>query len=387
MNKVVHISLAVAVAFVFGIAGGYLGSLLNGSDDVRVNSEGIIVEEHSYIEESMLIDAIDRVAPSVVSVLALQEVPLVPFYDPSHDRKYILGYEPQEVSGGTGFIVTADGLIMTNKHVVENEEAQYVVVFHDGTQYDVEVVSKDPFDDVAVLRIVTDEEEKFPTVEFGDSDDLQIGQKVFAIGNALAMYGHSVTSGIISAKEREVSAYNEVGDDYENLFGLLQTDAAINFGNSGGPLVDLNGNVVGMSVATAEFGESIGFVIPVNDLKPTIKNIEEHGEILRPILGVRFVMLTPSQAEDLELSVTHGAIVISGEFSSEPAVIEGGSADKAGIREMDVILEVDGKELSLENPLHKVIRNYNPGDTVEMKILRGDKEILLDVELQGVGDL
>ncbi len=378
MKNVTHIFLAVAVAFVFGVLGGYLGYVF--SDDT-------VIGNHSYIEESKLISAIDKVAPSVVSVLAMQEMPVVPFYDPSHDRKYILGYEPQEVSGGTGFIVTSDGLIMTNKHVVENETVEYRAVFQDGTEYDVELVSKDSFDDVAVLRIVTEGVTEFPTVELGDSDDLQIGQKVFAVGNALAMYGHSVTSGIISAKGREVSAYNETGDDFENLFGLLQTDAAINFGNSGGPLVDLDGNVVGMSVATAEYGESIGFVIPINDLKPAIKNIEEHGEIMRPILGVRFVMLTQQQAQDLELKVSEGALVISGEFSSEPAVITGGAADEAGIKEYDVILEIEGTTLTLEKPLHKVIRNYNPGDSVEMKILRDGEEIMFDVVLKGSEDL
>lgn len=387
MEKVRYWPVFILFSFVFGGVGGFLGARFAEPEIPSKIDNKQIVENKSYIEESEIITAIEKISPSVVSVVAFQDLPLTPFYDPSHDRRYILGYEPQEVAGGTGFIVTADGLILTNRHVVESDTSDYKVILSDGIEFSAEIVSKDPFDDVAVLRIISEEKLDLPVVSFGDSDDLKVGQKVFAVGNALAVYGNTVTAGIISAKGREVAAYDEFGENPENLFGLIQTDAAINLGNSGGPLVNLVGEVIGMNVATADEGDAIGFAIPVNDLKPVLKSIEQYGEIIRPVLGVRFIMINAKEAEELQIDTDHGALLISGEYSDEPAITSGGAGEEAGLKEFDVILEVEGVVLDFDNPLQRVIRNYNPGDKVELTVLRDGKEITIDVTLKSSKDL
>lgn len=387
MEKVKYWPVFILFSFVFGGVGGFLGAHFVESQPPPKIDNKQVVENKSYIEESEIISAIEKVSPSVVSIVAFQDLPLTPFYDPAHDRKYILGYEPQEVSGGTGFIVTADGIVMTNRHVVESDTSQYKIILSDGREFSAEIVSKDLFDDIAVLRIISEEKLDLPVVIFGDSDDLKVGQKVFAIGNALAVYGNTVTAGIISAKGREVAAYDEFGENPENLFGLIQTDAAINFGNSGGPLVNLAGEVVGMNVATVEEGDAIGFAIPVNDLKPVVKSIEKYGEIVRPVLGVRFIMITEKEAKEMQIDTDHGALLISGEYSDEPAISPGGAGEEAGLKEFDVILEIEGVILDFDNPLQRVIRNYNPGDKVELTVLRDGKEITVVVTLKSSKDL
>ena len=359
----------VSLALVAGAVGGYFGAGI-GDEDGFCGSCGSekIVEDHVYVEESEIIDAIEKVSPAVVSIVEKEEKK-VSFFE---------SFLP-ESGGGTGFIVSKDGYILTNKHVVSSDKKVYKAVFSDGSEYDVTLVSKDPFDDIAVLKLEYSGDKDLPFVAFGDSDKLKVGQKVFAIGNSLAMYGNSVTSGIISAKGREVYAYNDFGGSFQNFYGLIQTDAAINLGNSGGPVVNLKGEVVGMSVATAEFA------VPVNDLKPVLASIKEYGKILRSVLGVRFLMLSPFDAKELNLPVDYGAVLVSGQFIDQPAVAKGSAGDKAGLKEMDVILEIDGVKVTLTNPLQKIIRNYKPDEKVVLKVLRDGKEMMIDVVLEGSG--
>ena len=365
----------VSLALVAGAVGGYFGAGIGDEGGSCGSCEsGKVVEDHVYVEESEMIDAIEKVSPAVVSIVEKKEKP-VSFFE---------SFLP-EAGGGTGFIVSKDGYILTNKHVVSSDKKVYKAIFSDGSEYDVTVTSKDPFDDIAVLKLDYSGDKDLPFVVFGDSDNLKVGQKVFVIGNSLAMYGNSVTSGIVSAKGREVYAYNDFGGSFQNFYGLIQTDAAINLGNSGGPVVNLKGEVVGMSVATAEFADNVGFAIPVNDLKPVLASIKEYGKILRPVLGVRFLMLSPSDAKELNISVDYGAILVSGQFVDQPAVAKGSAGDKAGLKEMDVVLEVDGVKVSLKNPLHKVIRNYKPDEKVVLKVLRDGREMMIDVVLESSG--
>jgi serine protease Do len=286
--------------------------------------------------------------------------------------------------GGTGFIVDASGLVVTNKHVVLNKKANYKVILSDGSEYLAKFLSEDPFDDVAVLKIQT-EKINFPVVALGDSDDLKIGQKVVAIGNALAMYGNTVTSGIISAKGREVEAYNDYGT-IQNMTGLIQTDAAINLGNSGGPLVNLDGAVIGMNVAVQELAQSIGFAIPIDDLKPVIASVKKNGEVIRPVVGLNFVMMTKSQAQEFDKTLDHGALLVVNGVSGRSAIQKDGAADKAGLKDMDVILSVDSIPVTLENPLHKIIRNYNPGDTLALSVWRNGKIVEFELTLKSNKD-
>jgi len=356
-NSSKSFALFLASAFVMGLVGAFVGGRLFNAN----LSNGRIVEDHVYLEDSQLIQAINKVDSAVVSIVTANSLDPKSLEIPSKDDVY----------GGTGFIVDASGLVLTNKHVVLDKRANYKIVLSDGSEYLAKFLSEDPFDDVAVLKIQNSKND-FPIVELGNSENVKIGQKVVAIGNALAMYGNTVTAGIVSAKGRDVEAYNDYGD-VQNMSGLIQTDAAINLGNSGGPLVDLSGEVIGMNAAVQEAANNIGFAIPIDDLKPVIASVKKNGDIVRPVLGVSFVMLTKSQAQDLDKGLNNGALLVVNNDSGGSAIQKGGAADKAGLKDMDVILSVNSIPVTLENPLHKIIRNYNPGDTVSLSVWRNGK--------------
>lgn len=371
----------IGIAVVIGAGLCFIVLKLSDSDENQT-----VVQEHSYIEQSQLISAIEKVMPTVVSIRVFEDFKVTAL--PSSENSFDLTFDSEEVTGGSGFIVSSDGLVLTNKHLLEGKNLSYSVML-DGNEYPAKFVSEDPFDDVAVLKITPENGEKinFPVIQFGNSDNLKIGQQVLAIGNALALYGNTVTAGIISGKGREIYAFNEEGTSGENLSGLIQTDAAINFGNSGGPLVNLQGEVIGMNVAVAEFANNIGFALPINDLKPLIKSVEKYGEIVRPVLGVRFVMLSKNQAKELGLDFDYGAILSGGSKVGENAVIAGGSADAAGLEEGDIIIEVDGVKVDQNNSLQKIIRRYNPGDKVVLKVWRGGEFLMKDLVLKSNKDL
>lgn len=376
MENVRNLLFVLFGGLIAGVFGGFVGIKVFDSNEFN-DSPYRIVEEHVYIEDSKIIEAIGKVDPAVVSVISSSDI----------DPKSLEAANPEDVYGGTGFIVDAAGLIFTNKHVVADDDAEYKIVLNDGREFLVEILSVDPFDDVAVLKIQSDEDLNLPVVNFGDSDQLKIGQRVVAIGNALAVYGNTVTAGIVSAIGRDVVAYNDFGGTLQNLSGLIQTDAAINLGNSGGPLINLDGQVIGMNAALAESADNIGFAIPVNDLKPVINSVKKYGEIIRPVLGVNFLMLNKNQAKDFDAALDHGAILIDGGVSGRSAVAPGGAAAKAGLREADIILSVDSKEVVFENPLQKIIRNYNPGDEIKLKVWRDGQIIDVNVVLKSNKDL
>lgn len=384
------------------ILAGFLGGILSVFVLTPVRWGDVTsktIERGYYVEESQTIEAITKVSSSVVSVVVFKDVPVGfsggisdfgfsdPFFftTPFLDEAVSTETEYREISGGTGFIVSPEGLVLTNKHVIDHDGGDLFVILADGTEHPAALVSMDPFEDVAVLQIIS-ETEVFVPVVFGDSDSLQIGQKVFAVGNALGQYENTVTSGIISAKGRDVAAFNDFSS-IVNFSGLLQTDAAINFGNSGGPLVDLDGEVIGMNAAIAEAASGISFAIPVNDLKPILASIVKYGEIIRPVLGVRFVMLTEKQASEMGLPVRRGALVIGGDALDSTAVVEDGAADLAGIVENDVIIEVNGVPVSVDLPLHKLIRKYSPGEAISLKIFRDGAMLDLGVVLKSTNDL
>ncbi|MCX6735027.1 MAG: trypsin-like peptidase domain-containing protein [Candidatus Peregrinibacteria bacterium] len=358
-NSSKNVAVFLGLAFVSGLIGGFAGDRLYNTN-FKIESGKLIVD-HVYIEDSQVVQAINKVDPAVVSIVTSDNL----------DSKSLIIPKKDEIYGGTGFIVDASGLVLTNKHVILDKKANYKVVLIDGSEYLAKFLSEDPFDDVAVLKIQS-EKVNFPVVTLGDSENLQIGQKVVAIGNALALYGNTVTAGIISAKGREVEAYNDYGA-IQNMTGLIQTDAAINLGNSGGPLVNLDGEVIAMNAAVQESANSIGFAIPIDDLKPIIASVKKNGEIVRPVLGVNFVMMTKSEAQDLDKTLDHGALLVVNDRNGRSAIQKGGAADKAGLKDMDVVLSVNSIPVTLENPLHKIIRNYNPGDVVTFQVWRNGK--------------
>lgn len=318
-------------------------------------------------ESSAFIDTAKKISPSVVSISTTSNV------------QDFFGQVVTQSGGGTGFIITADGLILTNKHVVEQTGATYTVFTSDGTSYPAKIQSTDPFNDLAVLKI---DANNLPVVELGDSDELQVGQWVMAVGNALAKFNNTVTTGVISAKERQIQASDSSGANSENLEGLLQTDAAINPGNSGGPLVNLQGQVIGINTAVASDAQGIGFAIPINTAKSAIDSIKKSGKIVRPYLGVRYVQITSDIAKQNNLSVTNGAWVLRGSGTGQVAVVPGSPADKAGIVENDIITAVGGDKIDENHSLSRLLQNYDIGKTVELTVLHQGKEKKVNVTLE-----
>lgn len=359
------------LSLIFGILGGglaskvivpYLLKKLGQSEEI------IIPEKYEKIkveEESAIIDAIRKVSPAVCSITSERSV-----YD-------IFGDVTTQKSGGTGFILTSDGYILTNKHVTSDKNAKYTVLTSDGQDYKAKVVAYDPLNDLAVLKI---EAKNLSVVEIGDSSDLKIGQRVIAIGNALGEFQNTVTVGVVSAKGRAVTAGDGLGSG-ERLENLIQTDAAINPGNSGGPLVNLAGQVVGINTAMAK-AENIGFAIPINIVKPIdnfINNLEKKGKIIRPMIGIRYISITKELASLNNLPVKEGALVYGG--VGELAVIPGSPAALAGIKEGDIILAIGDDEINPNYSLSQIIQEYQPGDEIELKILRNGKELRLKLTL------
>jgi S1-C subfamily serine protease len=271
----------------------------------------------------------------------------------------------QGEAAGSGFVVTSDGYLVTNAHVVAGTDSAQVV-FTDGNEFSAEVVGSDAAADLAVLKI---DGQNLPTATLGDSDEVQVGDAVVAVGNALALDGGpSVTSGIVSGLDRDLSAQGG-----GTLVDVLQTDAAISPGNSGGPLVDANGNVIGINTAIADptTAENIGFVIPISHAAPIIDQLREG----RPaaFLGVGTTVVTPALAAEEGLSVDHGAYVED--------VTSGSGADEAGIQVGDVIVEIDGAEIASSGDVQAAVRSNEPGDTVAVVIVRGGDTISVDATL------
>ncbi|MFH1714144.1 MAG: trypsin-like peptidase domain-containing protein [Candidatus Nealsonbacteria bacterium] len=347
-------------------------------------------------QEELVIKAVKNNDPAVVSVIATKDVPVFEqqFYNPFEDFDQFFndpfqlqipqyeqqGTEKQEVSGGTGFLVSEDGMVLTNKHVVLDEEADYTVFTNEGKNYPAEVLARDPFQDLAILKINQEDSsaEKFKIVKLGDSGALQMGQTVIAIGNALGEFRNTVSVGTVSGLGRTITASG--GGIVETIEDVIQTDAAINRGNSGGPLLNLKGEVVGINTAMVQGAQSIGFAISINKAKRDIEQVKQQGKIVYPFLGIRYVLITEKIKEEEGLGVDYGILILGGE-SGKLAVVPGSAAEKAGLQERDIILEFNGQKITLENSLVKLIQKYSPGEKVVLKILRQDQEKIISVVL------
>ena len=352
------------VALLSGMAGGYL---INQKDSKPTLDQ----QKKIVTSQSNLISEIAKtVSPSVVSINL----------NITDDSAGFFGYGGSTAqAAGTGIILTADGVIVTNRHVVPEGSSNVAVTLSDGTEFkDVEVLgrtnSSDSLD-VAFLKIKDLNGKKLTPASIGDSSKLQVGDSVVAIGNALGQFQNTVTSGIISGFGRSVQAGSSSGSDSsESLVDLLQTDAAINEGNSGGPLVNMNGQVIGMNTAVAGGGaENIGFAIPINNIKGLINQILKDGSISRPFLGVRYIPLTSSIAKQLNLSVNYGAYIPAADTQSGDAIIADSPAAKAGLKEKDIIVAVDGKKVDQNNSLTGLLSTHSPGDKIELTVLRDGK--------------
>jgi S1-C subfamily serine protease len=247
---------------------------------------------------------------------------------------------------------------------------------NDGQKFTAKVLARDPIQDVAVLKI---EANNLIPVTLGNSDNIEIGQTAIAIGNALGEFRNTVSSGIISGLMRSITAGG--GGFSEQLDEVIQTDAAINPGNSGGPLLNLYGEVIGINTATATNAENIGFAIPVNKIKRDIQDVKTSGKITYPFLGVRYVLVNKTIQDQNKLSVDYGALIQGGSGANEPAITAGSPAEKAGLKENDVILEIDGKKITEQNTLSKILMQYSVDAKINLKILRNDKEQTISVTL------
>lgn len=334
------------------------------------NIKNVIAEQLQFDEQSATITAIKKVTPAVVSISVIDDATYTQIDLGTGQTSKVTS---KQVKGnGTGFIISADGYILTNKHVIEvgSSNASYKIILNSGKQYYAQLIGKDPLNDLAVLKIF---DKNLPYVELGDSDKLEMGHTVIAIGNVLGQLSNSATKGIVSGLARSLTASNSLGNA-EALNNVIQTDAQINPGNSGGPLVNLDGKVVGINVATESSGASIGFAIPINDAKPVIDSIKTIGRIVRVRLGVRYVMITPAIAIENKLNSQNGAWITS-MGTEEPAVVADSPAAVVGLQENDIITEVNGIKIDGRTSLLSVVQKYKPGNKIAIKFLRGDKAL------------
>jgi len=344
-----------------------------------------------YNSADQIIQAIEKVNPAVVSIIVTKDVPVFERYYESFDsqswfggfsipRVRESGTEEREVGGGSGFIVGPNGLIVTNRHVVDDNEARYSVLLNNGISYQVEVLDRDSDLDIAVLQIDEPLEEPLDFAQFGDSRALRLGEPVIAIGNALAEFRNSVSVGVVSGLSRSIIASDSMGRT-EELHEVIQTDAAINPGNSGGPLLNSRGEVIGVNVATSRDADNIGFALPSHEVSRAVDSVRQYGEILRPFLGVRYIMINPGLASENNLPSEYGALVINGSNPGDLAVMPGSPAEVAGIRADTIILSIDGVELR-EKDLANILRDKTIGQTVILEVLQDGEEKTISLTLE-----
>lgn len=327
-------------------------------------NSGVDGNSANFVEGSVA-DIVSKVSESVVSIVT--SIKTTGYFGMSYDSS----------AAGTGIIVTADGYILTNKHVIDGA-TKINVVLYDGTTFeDVKLVATDPLNDVAFLKIdgVTD----LKPATLGDSKTITVGQQVIAIGNALGQYQNTVTAGIISGTGRSLTATDSTGSMSETLSDMIQTDAAINSGNSGGPLINAAGEVIGINTATGVSAENMGFAIPISSVKGMLKQLIEKGEASRAYVGVYSVEITPDMAKEYNLPVSAGVYLYNSAKYS--AIIKDGPAYKAGLKDKDIITAVNGIKIGSAGSLSSLIGEYQPGDTVQLTVIRDGEEMAINVTL------
>jgi S1-C subfamily serine protease len=362
--------LLLLISLTAGFAGGYYANHNTTSTPKSQQASQQIVDS-----ESQLISKIAKdVGPSVVSVNVTSQAVQSTLFGPR---------AVTEKSAGTGIILTSDGVIVTNRHVVPKGTEEVSITLSDGTELTgVSVIGRtadtDPLD-VAFLKVKDKKGKELKPAKLGDSSKMEVGYKVVAIGNALGQFQNTVTAGVLSGYGRSVDASGEGGDGSETLQNLFQTDASINPGNSGGPMVNTEGEVVGINTAVAGNAENIGFAIPINDAQGLIKSVLKTGKIERPYLGVRYVTLTDDYAYQFNLNTKRGAYLAPDR--GQAAVIPGSPAEKAGLKEKDIITKVNNDSIDEKHSLISLLGQGAVGDKVTLTVVRDNKEIKVDVTL------
>lgn len=342
--------------------------VVESNNDVQ---RGEVVNPLAIDTESAVVNVAEQSKRSVVTVSIKQtvrqqntfSVPGLPFFfqapnGPSQEIQ-------QDI--GTGFVVSQeDGLVVTNRHVVSDVEAEYMLIDFDGQEHAVTNIYRDPVNDLAILKTSA----QLPALPMSDSENIQVGQTVIAIGTALGEFRQTVTTGVVSGLGRGIEAAG--GFSVERIDNLIQTDAAINPGNSGGPLINIRGEVIGVNVAMAQ-AENIGFAIPINVVKDSIANFNQTGQFERPMLGVRYKLIPQETA--LLNDVPEGAYVID--------VIPGSTADSLGVQTQDIITNINGQEVNeTKGDLAGIINTMKVGDNIHLEIWRNGDRLTLDGELK-----
>ncbi|MFV0484642.1 MAG: S1C family serine protease [Candidatus Saccharimonadales bacterium] len=358
----------LAVVLSGGAATISIINMVNSSQPTAVidnSSSGNYYDGNStQFEDTTIASVVEKVSPAVVSILTETQV-----------RSYF-GQTQTSEGAGTGMIVSEDGYVITNNHVIDGADTVAVVTDSGDTYENVEVVGVDPLNDVAYLKIPN--VSGLPTVTLGDSKTISTGQPVLAIGNALGVYQNSITQGIVSGTGRTITASDSSGQNSETLSDMIQTDAAINPGNSGGPLVNAAGEVIGINTAVSTDAQGLGFAIPISSTKGMLKSIVERGKAERAYLGVNYVAITADVAKEYGLSVTQGAYIYS---SNGSPIVSGTPADKAGLKSKDIILKVNGVDVGAKGSILSLVGEYAPNEKIQLTVLRNGETILIDLTL------
>jgi len=360
------LAVSIITSLLFGMLGGYVFSKIEGNGGISGLTVGSVLKKDtvSVTVNSDVSDIVKKVSQSVVSITG------------EHLTNSFFGTYSQK-SSGTGFIVNENGLVMTNKHVTEGASGNFIVYTNDGTEYTAKIKATDPVYDIAFLELSNAKGLK--AVDLGDSDVLQVGEPVVAIGNALGQYQNTVTGGIISGVGRALPVGDSGDGNVSTLDNVLQTDAAINPGNSGGPLVNRAGQVIGINTAIDQSGQNIGFAIPINVGKSALASVEKNGYVSRPVLGISYVGLTKELASRNKLSVSEGALIYSG--TNTPSIKSGSAADKAGLKDGDIITKINNDKIDSKHTLTQLVQKYNVGDSTMLTVIRDNKEIKVNVKL------
>lgn len=367
--------LLIVLCFILGFVGGIIGAHnANRITSLNNNTSG---GKQVVTTQSQLINQIAKdVGPSVVSVDVTTQSSQTDFFGFSNPT--------QQRAAGTGIIISSDGIIMTNRHVVPAGTSTVSITLSDGTTLDnVSVIgrtSESDSLDIAFLKVNDKKGKTLVPAKIGDSTKMQVGDMVVAIGNALGQFQNTVTNGIISGYGRSVQAGDQSASSTETLQNLFQTDAAINEGNSGGPLVNADGEVIGINTAIAGNAQNIGFAIPVNDVQGLIKSVLNTGKLERPYLGVRYVSLTDDIAYQYNLPVKRGAYIAPS--GGQASIVANSPAAKAGLQEKDIITKIDNTSIDENNSLTSVLGRHQVGDKVTLTVIRDGKTLTIPVTLE-----
>jgi len=339
---------------------------------------------------SPIVEIAKKVCPAVITVIVSKDLPKAEnFYSfPFAGKEYVMPKlekgqksktEKIQIGGGSGFIISEDGYVLTSNHVVSDTTADYTVIVDPKHKYPAKVLSRNPINDTAVLKIK--DGKKFPYLEMADSNKIELGEEVVAVGNALGEFTDTLSAGIVSGLSRFITAFGGIENQMQNLRGLIQTDAAINPGNSGGPLINMNCQVIGINTAMIFGAQNIGFAIPINYAKKDLEEVKKFGKIIMPFLGVKYVLISKEMAQANKLPVNDGALVVREQLGESP-VVKGSAADRAGVKEWDIILACNNEKITMKNSLADILQKCKIGEEITLSILRDGKKLTLTAKLE-----